>query len=765
MFFHVNSYKMVITGVLFTAFFLLYQFLPALRKGSTAFSWKLLLIFLLPVIGTLPGTIVHGLSVNYYFTYEMAALLIVSLWAATMNQRLENEEDQKGLLIWIGVTILLTSLWSYLERVGMNPFIDSNIPVGRVKATFGNINYYAGFLLILAPVFLALSVPSFNKEKTSIFDQFGKKHLFFLITFLAALISLYLTQTRAALAGEALGLGLAVFLITLIYLPKKYQKTVFFSAVGLVILIIAGIYFHVSSLENLENDRIGQLFSTKVWEGRLVPWRTAIASVKDSLFTGYGLGSSYNLFFEYIDPSSRLYWAERSYNHAHSEFLEYLQEGGIFGYLCWLGFWGLTVFQLIKTIIKKETTDFRKQLAIGILGGLTAYLFHSIFSVAPRMMVVRLPLYTAFGLAWLISAHPFKSNGEPLKKLDLQAIIPGVLILVLFWGLFYPGVSSQARQIEFMSSSKGSSKTIQMEKAFTNSSNIYALDYLLHQQLKYKRFSQAEKTVQQIQKTIPHFRTIGHFDAILDFYKGDLSSAKTKALEYQKRDLYYPYSNMLLMRIAALEGNGSDFIRNFAMHSRYLIVSSKIDGIENPEDIQAVIQENPGGIDFIKTEDKLRIHLSPKFISYVLSEIKFMNQLGRIQNVQLNRFMQTIGQALSKNHYFQFKAKPELSMGQKEKVLSTFQQYLRAKNQLVQKMETLQKSFDRKVHLISSSQRSEFEKKHRDDIAKLNEDFEKGTQPALTFLLKNSNWKQFSIRRQLFNSYMDLFNRLAVPAS
>ena len=56
-------------------------------------------------------------------------------------------------------------------------------------------------------------------------------------------------------------------------------------------------------------------------------------------------------FFQFIDPASRNLWGQRSYNHAHSEWLEYLVEGGIFGYICFFLFFGdMFFYNLVKNI-------------------------------------------------------------------------------------------------------------------------------------------------------------------------------------------------------------------------------------------------------------------------------------------------------------------------------------------------------------------------------------------------------------------------------
>ncbi|MBU3914735.1 hypothetical protein KKA14_04305, partial [bacterium] len=158
MFYQVNSYKiaMVVLGVSLMAILCDLVFPGNVEKKT---PWKLLGILALPLIATIPGFIWHQGGFNYNFRYELAASLILIVWVSYLYRGVKNEEDLSPFIFLIGITILYASLWAMLERIGYHPLFWDSLPVDRVKSTFGNINYFAGFLVVIIPLFLALSVP------------------------------------------------------------------------------------------------------------------------------------------------------------------------------------------------------------------------------------------------------------------------------------------------------------------------------------------------------------------------------------------------------------------------------------------------------------------------------------------------------------------------------------------------------------------------------------------------------------------------------
>ena len=59
----------------------------------------------------------------------------------------------------MGLTVIYAGIWALLEKTGYHPLYWHSEPAPRVKATFGNENYFAGFLIVVLPVLLTQAVP------------------------------------------------------------------------------------------------------------------------------------------------------------------------------------------------------------------------------------------------------------------------------------------------------------------------------------------------------------------------------------------------------------------------------------------------------------------------------------------------------------------------------------------------------------------------------------------------------------------------------
>ncbi len=359
MFYQVNTYKIVLVILGVT----LLTVIPS--KTDFNIPWRIWCVISVPLIATFPGLIWYGGAFNYSFRYELATNLVLILWLIYLYHNTRHEKDLNILLIFISLTVIYASCYAIL------------IGAERAKATFGNANYFAGFLIIVLPILLTQALP--NSENKLI-------NLFYGIAFILGTIALLLTQTRAAIVAFLISLILVGFLYCTQIL-KKYRLR--------ILILISCIIITILSI----GQRFTELLTSQAWLSRIKPWEVAITSIKASPIIGYGLGSSYNLYFLFRDPKR----SSRSYNHVHSEILEYLQEGGLVGLIIFILFWSYLIYLLVKLLRNPKTSLIQLRLGIGITGSLLAYHIHSSVSLSARMMVVKLPLYTLIGLVLVLN--------------------------------------------------------------------------------------------------------------------------------------------------------------------------------------------------------------------------------------------------------------------------------------------------------------------------------------------------------------------------
>ena len=571
-FYHVNSHKIFVMLAGVTLLFIQFEILFFKRPVQKDIL-KTLAIVSAPLIATFPGYLIHRGGFNYNFEYELAANLILILWVMYIYKGADKKSDLSTLLFFMGLTVIYVGGWAVAEQTGYNPFsLEAGFRGFKAVATFGNSNYFAGFLNILLPVYFVFSLPEIapsNSASTSFFHrlkriQFQKKRFFYLTVFVFGITGLLLTESRAAIPASLAGIASAVFVLILL---RKRARKIFFLVLLILLavsVLVAG-WLLIFEYDLIMETRFGKLFGISGWYHRFFPWKAAWDSIKASPVTGYGLGSSYNLFFEFLDPFARLYSFERSYNHAHSEILEYLQEAGIIGLLTNACFWGYIIFQLTK-ILRNPLTDWQKRLATGIAGGLLAYMIQSFFSVAPRMMVVRVPLYTLFGLTLAMTLFCGAEKSEkpsPGTKPRLFFINLSIFALLVSWSFYLPWVARQNLHVNTTWNNLSSKKMEKLERETekNHKNDIYMLNSLMLAQLKAGRFSRMKETCKKIDMMIPHYRDNDSYKAVASVSSGYFDKALKFAMTKQRRDKYHMDTMKLLFNLSAKSGDKEAFFQ------------------------------------------------------------------------------------------------------------------------------------------------------------------------------------------------------------
>ncbi|VEN73594.1 conserved membrane hypothetical protein [Candidatus Desulfarcum epimagneticum] len=638
MFFHVNSHKIFMALMGATILFAVFE-LKSLKWPPRPGRLKITAIMAAPLLATLPGYVINAGAANYNFEYELAAHLILILWAAYLFEAVREDKDASALVFFVGLVILYASVWTVLEEARQNPFAIGLF--GRAMATFGNPNYFAAFLNILLPLFFVFSLPGpagspaeGDAAPRGVLFQirglpFKRSHLFFGAVFLLGAASLYLTGTRAAMAASLAGLGFSVLLFSVLSLSPGARKKILWASLAMAALTApAFLLLWFSSADWILQTRFGALLEIEAWHTRLLPWRTAWASIQSAPLFGHGLGSSYNLFFDFLDPFARLYSYEHSYNHAHSELLEYVQEAGVAGLVVSAAFWGCLIFHLTRSLTR-PLTGLEKRLAIGVAGGLLAYLIHASFSVAPRMMVVRLPLWTLFGLTFAMAGRRRESRTEktssPPRKWDKWAVAGiSALILSAAWALYLPWILRQSDHMSFMKKTDLEMvKYLEKKTDETHKNDIYLVERLMRAQLDMGRFTEMKESLEKIQRLIPHYRETDYYRAVAALSQGNMEEALGAALEKRKRDRAHQPTLRLLFKLSAKQGDKEAFFQSLGDLAVISLFVNKLASYHDLKDIQISRAESHEPICVEAVEDGgARVRLSGAMTDFLFKTVQ-----------------------------------------------------------------------------------------------------------------------------------------------
>jgi O-antigen ligase/tetratricopeptide (TPR) repeat protein len=282
-------------------------------------------------------------------------------------------------LIGIFVSIIAIFQWRGLFKEIFIPY------EGRPPSTTGNPIFLAIYLLLLT--FLTLSFAL--KEK-----KYLKKFLYFLSFLFFLFVIIFITQTRAAILGLAVG-----FLYFFFFFPFKKRSISLAFKIIIFVLFVFGIYgFYYINTQPLpkfiqENkillDVIQRiLIKNIISDARVSAWKVSWQALKARPILGYGPENFSIGFDKFYDPS--LPGIEKGpegftawYDRAHNFIFDISVTAGIPALIIYLLLFGVLFWQLQKvkyTNLHECEHEPTRIVAQGIQATIIAYLVANFFS-------------------------------------------------------------------------------------------------------------------------------------------------------------------------------------------------------------------------------------------------------------------------------------------------------------------------------------------------------------------------------------------------
>ncbi len=247
-----------------------------------------------------------------------------------------------------------------------------------LTGTFGNPDHLAFFLemalavamgLLLARLLFFTPGASFLQKFLEALEE-NKSVLLYISVILLTGAGIIMTGSRAGLF-----VMLMVFLLfmesTLYYrTPYNLRKTV-----KIIILLITLIVLFFGVNQTIKK------FATRslTQEPRLTIWSNTLALMKDFPLTGTGLGT-YRYIYRIYEEETISGWT----THAHNEYLEFLAESGIVGFLLLAAVLSIAIAGTARLWFLRRHPEV-KAITLGILFALFAALLHSVFDFGLRM--------------------------------------------------------------------------------------------------------------------------------------------------------------------------------------------------------------------------------------------------------------------------------------------------------------------------------------------------------------------------------------------
>jgi len=357
-----------------------------------------------------------------------------------------NIEDEKQINRIINTVIVMGAAFGVYGIFQSNN-IDFSfwVPVaGRNKifGLFGNVGYFAGYLILP----LSLAIPLFLISKNKI------RKILLLIGIVTMGTTLIVTLSRSSYAAFGLSL-LFMFLLFLLARGKNFikenKKIIIFL---LILIIIAASLFIVPTPLSKKGSVISQIkarISVKTLKneftsgGRMPIWKFTGMMIKERPILGSGIGTfKYNTlryqakFLEQGDNRS-IYgysWA----NKAHNEYLQLWAELGIIGLAIFL--WIIvTYLNYGIRYLKREKDEQKQGIMIGLMGAVAAFLMDSIFWFPLHLSSNVSLFWLLMGLTMVLDIGEkgkLKAKEKIITKNNIYKFKPALYIVIILLAIF-----------------------------------------------------------------------------------------------------------------------------------------------------------------------------------------------------------------------------------------------------------------------------------------------------------------------------------------
>lgn len=306
----------------------------------------------------------------------LAGFLLGFLVLRTVGRR------QQILRIWIALISVgvFEAFYGLFELYNRNPrilFYKKAYNLDSVTGTFVNRNHLSGYLEMIIPLAVGLliarlgafsSSPLTWREKLLALQERGfARNLLLFIAVIAMAMAVVFSTSRSGFSILVITFILFLGLVAIYFeIPLLRKKWINSSLKGVVLIItIMSVYFGVSA--TLERFSLDSLLS----EERPIYWAHSL-----KMFTGYPLVGTGLGTFGALAPNLERGSGLRTIVHAHNDYLEYLSELGLIGFLILAGAVLLMAAVSFNSWRQRRHPEV-KGLALGGIVSLICILIHS----------------------------------------------------------------------------------------------------------------------------------------------------------------------------------------------------------------------------------------------------------------------------------------------------------------------------------------------------------------------------------------------------
>jgi len=402
----------------------------------------------IPIISFIAICVLSLIWSNSFFVSlkELPLFLAGPLLYFVITNSINDERQVNRILDILLLVGGLFGIYGIFQYNGIDfSFWIRNIGRQQVFGLFGNVNFFAEYLIVPLPIAVSLFFTSRNKFKK----------ILLLIAILAMGTSLIVTFTR----GSYLSFGSALIFMFFLFLISrgkgfiKNNKKIFIILVA--IIIITFLFVVPTSLNRSgtviskikERASIIQFINEFSFGRRMAIYKFTTLMIKDHPLLGSGIGTyKYNtLRYQaefFAQGENRSLYPHGFADKAHNEYLQLWAEIGIvgLGIFIWLM---ISYFRFGLKILRKIKDESRQGIIIGLMGAVVAVLVDGIFGFPLHLPATIVLFWLALGLTVAVGLLKDEVNAQEIKMIRENSNISrfkpllylGIILFTIFLGV------------------------------------------------------------------------------------------------------------------------------------------------------------------------------------------------------------------------------------------------------------------------------------------------------------------------------------------
>ena len=294
-------------------------------------------------------------------------------------------------LFVVGFAEAVYGLSGYLNQSDYLLWFRKKYYLDSVTGTYINRNHFAGLMSLCIPVSLGLFATRIGSRA----GHYGALSLYFLFLGLVVMV-LGLIFSMSRMGQFSLFAGIvfvgALYIASLVRRGRRRGSMLVIAS--LLVLCLGGLWGTWKGLGPVE-ERWKTIEAS--YEDRSIIWQSTIKLFRNFPLAGTGLGT-YELAYPPYKPDKL---GAVIVDHAHNDYLEFLSEVGLAGFIPWLAFFLLFLVFTIRAWFRRRNT-FSIFIGAGGLAATVALLVHSLADFNLQIPANAMLLFLVMGLTWRV---------------------------------------------------------------------------------------------------------------------------------------------------------------------------------------------------------------------------------------------------------------------------------------------------------------------------------------------------------------------------